>query len=333
MVQAVVALPMTLTVDAECLGTTWTTKLGRLDVEIVLPNAQQYPDGRPHVGPPPTPGLRDDIDWSERLSYFSPWGSFASWHNDAPLGKGDVVDIYHLLLRSRVSANGDKEVPQGVVDQLVPALKPWLHLLADWIEVIRKTYLERSEFPGERSISLGSELMLWYFDGERGHPLSPGTLMAPGVFIGRKGMDLAELHLALRLAEAQQTPPTEYTYLRDARGLLRGKANRRSVLDSATAAEIALVKLLDARIASESESARSAIRRTSNNLGRLIQNLPQKYGIALRGDIQSGLATPRNDAIHAGIEPSRDVATLALDIAEELVELATPLSELVRLDP
>jgi hypothetical protein len=35
----VVALPATLTVDDECLGTVLTTKLGNLDVEIVLPTS------------------------------------------------------------------------------------------------------------------------------------------------------------------------------------------------------------------------------------------------------------------------------------------------------
>jgi hypothetical protein len=333
MVQLVMALPVTLDFDAECLGTTTATKLAGLDVEIVLPSAEQYPDGRPYVGPPPTPGVREDIDWSEQLHYEYPWGGVVSTHADRRLGKGAVVEVDHLLLRVRVEPGVDKTAAQGIADQVVPALKPWMHLLADWVEVIRKTYLDRAEFPGEQRISIGSDLVLWYFDGERGHSLSRGMIVGPPGYIGRKGMALSEWHLALGLAEAQRKLPTEYVYLRDARGLLRGRANRRSVLDSATAAEISLAKLLDAHIASESESDRKAIRKSNNNLGRLITTLPKKYGIALRDDIQSGLATPRNDAIHAGIEPSRDAVRLALDIAAELVELATPYAELVRLDP
>src|SRR4051812_137875 len=112
MVQLVVALPMTLDFDAECLGTTSPTKLGGLDVDVVLPSAEQYSDGRPYVGPPPTPGVREDIDWSEQLRYQFPWGAVVSAHNDRPLGKGAVVEVDHLLLRVRVEAGVDKESAQ-----------------------------------------------------------------------------------------------------------------------------------------------------------------------------------------------------------------------------
>jgi hypothetical protein len=103
MVQVVVALPMALTLDGECLGTTSPTKLGGHDVEILLPTAQQHSDGRPYVGAPVTPGVREDIDWPERLAYFSPRGSVASWTGDVPLRRRDTVNISHVL-RSRRSA-------------------------------------------------------------------------------------------------------------------------------------------------------------------------------------------------------------------------------------
>jgi len=333
MVQVVVALPMTLDFDAECLGTTSATKLGGLQVEVVLPSAEQYSDGRPYVGPPPTPGVREDIDWSEQLRYQFPWGAVVSAYDDRPLGKGDVVEVDHLLLRLRVDPNVEKASAQGIADQVVPVLTPWMHLLGDWVEVIRKTYLQRAEFPAEQRVSIGSDLVLWYFDGKRGHSLSRGMITGPPFYLGRKGMALSEWQLVLQLAATQQTPPTEYIFLRDARGSLREGSNRRAVLDSATAAEIALAKLIDAQTAVAGEAIGKAIRDANRDMSRATYILRNTFGIPLRNDIQTGLVTPRNRAIHAGVEPSLEAARLALEIAEELVELATPYAELVRLDP
>jgi hypothetical protein len=45
------------------------------DVEVVLPSVEQYRSCEPYAGPPPTPGVREDIDWSERLRYQFPWGA------------------------------------------------------------------------------------------------------------------------------------------------------------------------------------------------------------------------------------------------------------------
>jgi hypothetical protein len=249
------------------------------------------------------------------------------------LGQGDSVEITHLLLRTQVKAGTSTEAAQETADQLVLALKPRLHLLADWVEVIRRTYLERAMFPGEQGVSIGSDLILWYFDGARGNLLSRGMIMTPPAYIGRKGMTLSEWRHALLLAESLRMPPVEYTYLRDARGSLRAGSTRRAVLDAATAAEISLAKLLDDRITLGGESAREALKAVNRGLMRAVNALRDIYRIALPEDIWEGLADPRNKAIHAGDKPSRDAAKRALDIAAELVELATPYSDVVRLDP
>jgi hypothetical protein len=317
-------------------------RLAAATLRFSFPLGSSTPTVGPYVGPPPTPGVWGNIKLEDQLLHFPPrfldkqhsWGSVKTWRQGAPLGHGDTVEINHLFLRCRLQAGASKEIAQEIVNNVIPALKPWMHLLADWIEVVQETFLERNDSPGERSIIVGgSELIPWYFDGERGHSLSQGTLTTPGVVIGREGMTLPEWHLALRLAELQQNPPTEYTFLRDARGSLRQQSTRRAVLDAATAAEISLAKLLDAQTASAAEPIRDAVRDGNNNLGRMTTTLRKTFKVKLPNDIQGGLAKPRNDAIHAGKPPTTDEATLALKIAEELVDLATPQSELVRLDP
>jgi hypothetical protein len=330
-VNAIIALPFTLTVDAECLGATIRTQFETFDVEVVLPVGQQYQDGRPLIGPPPTPGLREDIDWSQQLSYFSPWGSVVSFSGNQPLTKGDTVDVYHLILRVQAPARATENDAQEIADKLVAEIKPWTHRIADWVELIQATYVTRSAFPGEQSITIGSDLLLWHFDGTKGRTLSRGTLMGPTVMIGRTGMTLDKLQIAVKLVDADRDIPTEYLFLRDARGSLREGSTRRAVLDSATAAEISLAKLIDANTAFAGEPIRKAIRDANRDLGRATRTLRETFSIGLRSDIQEGLVAPRNRAIHAGIEPTLATARLALEIASGLVELATPYAETVHI--
>jgi len=46
--------------------------------------------------------------------------------------------------------------------------------------------------------------------------------------IGRKGMTIDELRLALKLVDERRNVPTEYTFLRDARGSLRDRSHDRA---------------------------------------------------------------------------------------------------------
>ena len=45
--------------------------------------------------------------------------------------------------------------------------------------LIRATYLDPATFPGEQSITLGSDIIVWQFDDTRAHTLSRGTIVAP----------------------------------------------------------------------------------------------------------------------------------------------------------
>lgn len=330
-VNAIVALPFTLSLDAECLGVTTSARLGSLAIDVLLPEPRTDDDGRPFIGPPPTPGLRTDIDWSEQLSGYSPWGSVVSYSRNSPLSTGHAVDIYHLILRIKTAAPMTKNDAQQVADDLVLELKGWTHRLADWVELIRSIYLDRTTISSQQSIAMGSDLIIWQYDGTNGHRLSRGEVAGPVVTIGETGMTLDELRLALTLTDQKCDTPTGYAFLRDARGSVRDGFTRRAVLDSATAAEISLAKLLDSKTAFAGEAIGKAIRDSNRDLGRMTKTLRNTFNVPLRSDIQTGLANPRNQAIHAGVEPSISTANLALEIAAELVELATPYVSVTRL--
>jgi hypothetical protein len=104
---------------------------------------------------------------------------------------------------------------------------------------------------------------------------------------------------------------------------------RRSVLDSSTAAEIAMTKLLDHALANSSAAAASLVRQKWRQIYGLSQAL-REFGVTLPTDISNtGMAEPRNKAVHEGMQPTKEQTSRCLEIAREVVELATPLKSLL----
>jgi hypothetical protein len=109
---------------------------------------------------------------------------------------------------------------------------------------------------------------------------------------------------------------------------LGAKRYRRSVLDAATAAEIALTKLRDDALAGSEPRVGDYVREKAQQIGRLVEFL-SKQGRKLPDRIQQEIVEPRNKAIHEGREPGEETATKALEKAEEVLDLAFPWKKLL----
>lgn len=103
---------------------------------------------------------------------------------------------------------------------------------------------------------------------------------------------------------------------------------RRSVLDTATAAEVALTKLRDDVLAGGDPKVSEYVQEKAQQIGRLVEFL-SKQGGKLPDGIQQEIARPRNKAIHEGREPDEETATKALEKAEEVLDLAFPWKNLL----
>lgn len=132
----------------------------------------------------------------------------------------------------------------------------------------------------------------------------------------------------LARASASERPPEAHVFLRDARHARNIGRHRRSVLDSATAAELSLARLRDDELAGSKARLGNYVRERAQQIGGLTQFLSE-MGRTLPKRIQQEVGEPRNRAIHEGHEPDEETATKALEKAEEVVDLAFPWRKLL----
>lgn len=96
---------------------------------------------------------------------------------------------------------------------------------------------------------------------------------------------------------------------------------RQSLFDSATAVEISLTALLDMRLDKAEKGVRKLIldKYAGKGISSLLIAL-KELGVDIKdGDIRAKIATPRNHAIHKGVEVSSEQAKDALDVAKEFI--------------
>jgi hypothetical protein len=106
----------------------------------------------------------------------------------------------------------------------------------------------------------------------------------------------------LGAASDGRQPPTEYLLLRDSFAANRRGQGRRAVLDAATAAELALTRLLDQELAAGRQDLATYVKDQSKQIGGRIRALTA-LGIQIPGGgknnqlVMEHLAAPRNKAM------------------------------------
>jgi hypothetical protein len=331
-VEAVIALPFALPLNADRLGKVTHAKIGSVNAQVHLPSLKIFNNGTMFLEGPGVRSVRSDIDWATTLHNHSPWGSVVSWRKTGGGQPADIIaDLYHVLFRAQVpqGTNGTHEQQtQAIADEIARNVWIWLALIGDWFEITTGVYLERTSRQGVEALTVGAELHLWSFDGQKGYEL-PGTHIIRGAQFGRVTTSAASWRRIIAKANNNLSPPVEHLFLRDARGSLRHGDTRRAVLDAATAAEISLALLLDQHITTASGPIQTVVRAANRDMGRLTTTLRKNFGVTLPSGIQTGLTDRRNEAIHSGLKPSWEAAKSALDIAVDIVDLATPRSTLL----
>jgi hypothetical protein len=120
------------------------------------------------------------------------------------------------------------------------------------------------------------------------------------------------------LALAGVTPPLAWSFLCGARSLDEAAEYRRAVIDAATAAELAVTRLLDDRSLNEREStAKMTLGRKANELKKLGYPVPQPFF--------DNLVRKRNKAVHDGETIGRIECNKAITEAVNVVHDAYPL--------
>jgi len=284
-------------------------RIGGVDLHVVLP------DFKGDAGEGAVLHSRAQHDW---LGFFAkreqdddrdwPFGGVAKWQG------GDVVEFSaHRLL-----ALPKSRLTSAEARKLKLAVDGWVGLLETWIDVVAQVDLRKKTIKIDRR---GKSAVVWLDRGKKPGELVPGKHGITLAFEGTLAITPWQWGKMLAKASDGATPPEAHLFLRDARHARNTGHHRRSVLDSATAAELSLAKLRDDCLGSSSLRLAGFVRKKARQIDGLSKFL-KDMGRKLPEGLKNELNEPRNQAIHAGHELDEKTASQALEKAEEVVDLA-----------
>lgn len=326
--EAVLTLPAGLLLEPSFLGLLKNAKIGGVPVHVVLPDFSFEDDKFTTVLHP-----RAEAKWVDYYAKVGddarwPFGKVSQWHPEEANGGIKEFSAHRLLVLSK------DRVTLAQARRLLEAADAWVERLESWIEVFTQTDLYREMVSVEKD---GRSAYVWLNEGEgrrgkkkgrRGKTVSSAKPIRVVLMSGSPLALTPRDWGRLLLKASSGDPPEAHLFLRDARHELNSGRYRRSVLDSATAAEVALAKLRDDYLIGGDAKVHEYVAEKARQL-RWLEEFLRAVGIELPGAISQDISKPRNDAIHEGHKPSQETAGKALSKAAEVVDLAFPHKKLI----
>ena len=218
-----------------------------------------------------------------------------------------------------------ERLTQRQARELAHAAEPWAALLHTWIEVVTREDLHQGIISRDEQ---GGKAFAWIDKGKKPGKVIRGEHQITLSLGNNPAITPAQWGRMLARASDGTRPSEAHVFLRDARHAKNIGHLRRSVLDSATAAELSLAKLRDDCLSSSDTRLASYVSRKARQIDGLSRFL-KCMGRRLPDGIDGDLNKPRNEAIHAGHQPDEETATKALEKAEDVLDLAFPWKKLL----
>ena len=237
--EAVITLPAGLLFGPDFLGLLKSAEIGGVPVHVVLPNFSFIDDEfttvlHSRANPKWVDYYAENVDdprW--------PFGKVSKWNPQAPNGGIDRFSASRLLVLSK------ERVTLAEGRMLLCAVDGWVERLKTWVEVFARVDLHRNEISVQQE---GRSAYVWLDrgKGKKGKTVNSTKPTLVSISISDP-LPLTPRNWGRLLSKASsdEAPPEAHLFLRDARHELNNKRYRRSVLDSATATEVALTKLRD----------------------------------------------------------------------------------------
>jgi hypothetical protein len=299
-IRAVYELPVHIWVMTDALDTTYPAGLGSLSFNVVMPSSVG-----PFGGPPSVPGLEEqpelagpEVTWALEYAAHIP----DSYKPATAVHRVAITDV-----DGPTPAHRPWSMP---ADQLADYITPWFDSVRTWAEVFTGQDLDPNHrvYDAE-SIGVGLTF-LDASDDPKGL-----RIMTPRVLPLRAG----EWAAILQLVRDGKEPPLEELLSRDARASQRRGADRRAVIEAATALEISLGRFVRDREADLPPRQRERLNdRTA--LGGYI-DIAEQSQLPLEISVERlrWLSSLRNDAAHRGEAPNNWDAGKAVQIAMDFL--------------
>ena len=316
-------------VTSDVLGTSWEVANAPSPCTVFLPRPPDDYDGMWDLARPPVKAaeaalewfetrLRDDWDW---------WGRGSEGNSVRREVTVAVVQWAAVVTAPHPSADQRDQIAHA--DRITEAVERWLSMVGAWLEVLAELVLAPA---GMRTPDRSRPRYVYPLpllvdeDGRlRSHPAITQVVAGSSADRGanRHHWDRAVAH-----ANAARLPPEEHVLLRDGRAAWWRQDRRKAVIDAATAAEVAMATAVRERLASTAdEPASDQVLRNVRGAVELL-DLATALGCSFpvsRGSVMNELAVRRNEAVHAGVEPTIDETRRALDVARAVVHAVSVL--------
>jgi HEPN domain-containing protein len=224
----------------------------------------------------------------------------------------------------RLAVVSQNETTESEAQDVANAASDWAERIVLWTEVLSATDLCSRMSPSENSVEI------LFKDVKCNRPIySQNPQRIYGTIKRADISDAACWEKVLRQASTAAEVPAAHRFLREARKQLTQGRFRDAVLAAATATEISLAQLLETELVASVSRAEIAkiVRDNAQMMGKLI-GICKKLYPGLPEHLKETVAGPRNQAIHAGSEPSEQQVRECLRDARTVVGLAFPLSAL-----
>lgn len=212
--------------------------------------------------------------------------------------------------------------PELYGQQVLIHIDAWWENVRTWLEIVTNQRLTQVGHEVPDALNPHVRTSIWDFSGgePRELPNIGGTVMlGPDRVIGVTPGILRDC-----LALATKSVPLAWRLLRDVRALQRAGQLRRAVVDAATAAELAVTRLVDDALAVESEPGHQRILCKAQGLGGKAKALSD-VGYQLPPDFKVDLVDKRNSAVHEGVAVRWPESEAAFRAALSLVAQVFPL--------
>lgn len=309
-----VEFPTPLFVAKELLGEEIPIRIGTLSAKLRCPERQDSHSIRvsQFLGPPaPLPkAVVDNLEPPPR------WGEEVS----------NGLYIYVVRLDTRSQVTGSK-VPKEISD-LQFNLRPWFESARDWIAAWTGQARLKMLIP-KAAPTYGLS-----YDSESGPVVLGGS--EPPSLVYRKGpispASGAQVRAAMKLASrGRQVPITRALLLDSSDHLLLGDT-RRSIIDVATAVEVGLANAITVYL-KKRRMPRDFIDGLVSGATGVVDlvgvyaDLPMPACPASKKKIADQIASPRNQAAHAGVAPPSNAVVRAIQLGREILDAVSPLPQ------
>lgn len=300
-VRAVFELPVHIWVMREALGGTYPTGFGQLRFTVLTPTDGPPVDESPTTGPPAIEGIEShpelsgaDVEWAQQYGAFIP----ESLKPATALLRIGVTDV-----DGPTYDHMSWFTPEH---QLAEYVTPWFDNARTWVEVFTGQDLDPNHRVYDaQAVGAGLTFIEPPNDSALGLQIStPRILPLPAEQWAR----------ILAFVRDGVEPPLEEVLSRDARAAQRRGADRRAIIDSATALEIVLGRHVRGLVDQLPESQQKRIGERAA-LGTYI-SIAKESGLELAVDVEKlgWLNNLRHDAVHRGLAPSNWDAGTAVQL-------------------